>query len=437
MTLSDILLAARSAGDWKKCKAAYEKIVSDEQQSESVREQALLELAQLLADNKATADLVHLVEQVPQQYTSTSKAKLSKIIRSLVDILAATGEHSAVIETVQKLIAYANKENFQFLTRALETKLISIYLESLRYSEALALINDLLKVLKKLDDKPALVDVFLLESKCFLQLRNLPKARASLTSARTSANAIYCPPELQVELDKQSGTLHAEERDYKTSYSYFYEVAEGAFGNGDQDNAVLGVKYMILAKIMLQEVDDVINIVNGKIANKYKSTHIEAMQAISTASKQRSLHSFTDTIQKYPQELQADILVKNHLQKLYEMLLTSHILRVVEPYSRVQISHVAKLIGLDHALIERKLSMLILDGELKGVLDQSDGTLVMFEDDVAAAADQTAKKSANNNNAEELGGDQGIELYENVLLALKELDGAVDSLFLKSKLLRA
>lgn len=57
-------------------------------------------MAQLLADNKATADLVHLVEQVPQQYTSTSKAKLSKIIRSLVDILAATGEHSAVIETV-------------------------------------------------------------------------------------------------------------------------------------------------------------------------------------------------------------------------------------------------------------------------------------------------------------------------------------------------
>lgn len=65
--------------------------------------------------------------------------------------------------------------------------------------------SQLLQELKKMDDKALLVELQLLESKTYHALSNLPKARAALTSARTTANSIYCPPKLQAALDMQSG----------------------------------------------------------------------------------------------------------------------------------------------------------------------------------------------------------------------------------------
>lgn len=58
---------------------------------------------------------------------------------------------------------------------------------------------------------------------------------------------------MQAGLDMQSGILHADEKDYKTAYSYFYETLEG-YSTQEDGRAVLGLKYMLLCKIMLNLV---------------------------------------------------------------------------------------------------------------------------------------------------------------------------------------
>ena len=156
-----------------------------------------------------------------------------------------------IFSHLKECIDWAVEEKRTFLRQSLESRLIALYFDTKQYPEALVLGANLLKELKKLDDKYLLVEVQLLESKTYHALGNLPKSRAALTSARTTANGIYCPPKLQAALDLQSGILHAaDERDFKTAYSYFYEAFEG-YDSIDSPKAVTSLKYMLLSKIIL------------------------------------------------------------------------------------------------------------------------------------------------------------------------------------------
>ncbi|MBZ3884543.1 26S proteasome non-ATPase regulatory subunit 11 [Sciurus carolinensis] len=352
-------------------------IQENDEEAVQVKEQSILELGSLLAKTGQAAELGGLLKYVRPFLNSISKAKAARLVRSLLDLFldmeAATGQE---VELCLECIEWAKSEKRTFLRQALEARLVSLYFDTKRYQEALHLGSQLLRELKKMDDKALLVEVQLLESKTYHALSNLPKARAALTSARTTANAIYCPPKLQATLDMQSGIIHAaEEKDWKTAYSYFYEAFEG-YDSIDSPKAITSLKYMLLCKIMLNTPEDVQALVSGKLALRY-------------AGRQ----ALTD----YRAELRDDPIISTHLAKLYDNLLEQNLIRVIEPFSRVQ------------ADVERKLSQMILDKKFHGILDQGEGVLIIFDE---PPVDKT---------------------YEAALETIQNMSKVVDSLYNKAK----
>jgi len=273
-------------------------------------------------------------------------------------------------------------------------------------------LNKLLFELKKKDDKQLIVESQLVESKVYHALENLPKAKASLTSVKTTANSIYVVPMLQAEIDYMSGLISADEKDYNTAYSYFYETFEGYRSMNEFELAGLAFKFMLFSKVMAKAPDDCLNLINSSVSLKFQNRHVEAMKAVAQASKQQNLLMFEKCKQAYEEELLDDNVIKRHFTYLYNTLLEDNLKKIIEPYSEVQIDFVASSIGLPMERILQKLSEMILDGHINGTLDQGRNCLIVYEEP------------------------ESVEMFETALQTFKNLDGVIDSLYDKTKILK-
>jgi 26S proteasome regulatory subunit N6 len=363
-------------------RAYLEAVLGVGRAPDEAREAAAVALADVYrAAGDAPAMAALLARCRAELFGGIAKARAAKVMRVVLDTMGEMAGTAALqAATCRECIAWATATKRAFLRQRLQLRLAALMLDTREFGPALQTITALLRELKKLDDKPLLVEALLLESRIHRALHNVPKAKAALTGARTNANAIYCPQRLQAELDVQNGILNADERDFKTAFSYFFEGFEVLHTLNDR-RAPTVLKYMLLCKIMGGHADEVAAVVAGKNTQAHaKHPGTAGMQAIARAHHDRSLQAFTAAREEYRAELVDDPIVCVHFDELYSTLLEQNLARLIEPFSCVEIAHVAKLIGLPLQLVERRLSQMILDKKIEGILDQGAGTLILFDD---------------------------------------------------------
>lgn len=399
-----------------------------------IKERAVYDLTRAHCAKKQYSDVVSFLES-STFFQTVNKAKCAKVVRQVLDIVCglAPDEHDMQREICEKIVIWCRREKRSFLRQRVEAKLAAIMFQQNSFGEALLLIDSLLFELKKIDDKQLLVETHLMECKIHFGLRNVPKAKSALTASRTASNAIYVAPSLQASIDNMSGTIQTEEGDYNTAHSYFLEAFEQLDQMKDETQAMKSLKYMMLCRILDSltkalklsakgaiGVDktgrdaslDISTLVTSRQAVKYAGRDLEAMTAIAKAASERSLNGYEKVLKEYEAELQSDLLIKHHLHILQEQLLESNLIRIMEPYSCVELSHIASLMELPLSNIEKKLSQMILDGKFQGILDQGKGQLIIYEE---GEKDKAMEK--------------GLAVLEN-------MDEVVTTLFERSKALR-
>lgn len=376
-----------------------------------IKEKILTRLARLYSQAKRYDDVMGLLKQNDDFFGAVPKAKTAKIVRSILTIVAEAPDSLDVqVKLCKDVIEWCKAEKRTFLRQRVEAKLATLLLDQKDLNGALALVNSLLYELKKLDDKQMLTEVHLTEARVYHALQNIPKSKSSLTASRTAANSIYVVPLLQAELDEMSGILHCEEGDNGTAFSYFLEAFE-AYDPVNDPRAVKCLKYMILAKVLSNQLQEVPALLSGKFALKHTGPDLEAMAAITRAAKSRSLEDFKAAVAAHEARLKTDNLISHHLDVLYESMFEANLLKIIHPFSSVEIAHVARRINLKIEVVEKKLSQMILDHRFSGILDQGRGHLVIFD-----------------HSTEDVSFSKGLEVVENMNKVVEVLVGRAQRL---------
>lgn len=376
-----------------------------------IKETKIYDLVKLLVATDKGILLMHLMTTVVMPYLNTySKLKAKEMVTTLVDMVlrmkSLPGQKHVFLKA---WIDWAKDAKITHLKLDLEAKLAVVLYGTEKYQEALETVLSLMGTLKEHDYKPLLVKVLLLESRIRYCMSNPIGARVALTSSKATANGIYCPTSVRAALDMQSGIIHAHEKDFKTAYFDFFEAFKN-YDSKDYPKARKNLQYMMMCEIMLDKPGDALTFFCGKLDPKYQQdSELIVMKNFAQASINRSLAEFDKTMKEAKKCLEEDHVLKHHLMTFYDHILEQNLCKILEPFCRVQVQHVANLIHLSFEKVEKKLSQMILDKKIHGVLDKETDVMILFDN---TPVDKT---------------------YENSLELIQTLEKVVDALYQKAE----
>ena len=320
-----------------------------------------------------------------KEIKNTNNTFLVKLIDKLIGKLKKRKDLlDDIVKTIEEITKFCDETSNISMKSRIQTRLAEIYFIHEHYAKALEICNKVIFDLKRYEDNLGLIQLLLLESKVYYATNGISKSKAALTSVKTLVTKVYIEPKLQANIDLHAGILAAHEKDFNLAYSYFYEAFDvyNIPTQRKKNKALRAFQYMILSKIVGDHLDEVNNVVLSKQGKNYYGKEVEALRSIESAIREKSIKLLKENIEKN-KEYFTDPIIKYHINNLHNDLLEKNLIKIIKPYSVVEIEFVAKSIGLNYQDVLNKLRQMILDKKINGILDQGKGSLIIYESDVS------------------------------------------------------
>lgn len=182
--------------------------------------------------------------------------------------------------------------------------------------------------------------------------------------------------------------MHMSEKQWEKAREDFFE----SFRNYDEAGSLQRIqvlKYLVLA-VMLSNADD-INPFESQETKPYKSNpQIAAMNSLVDAYQRSDIHDFQSVLRQNggPGGIMSDPFIHFYLDDVLRRIRSKFVVNMIAPYSRIEVDYLARTLNITTEEMEDLIVMLILDGQIKGKIDEVTGRL-----EIEVAADIGAEEA--------------------------------------------
>ncbi|KAG8906076.1 hypothetical protein FRB99_007664 [Tulasnella sp. 403] len=390
---------------------------------------------------KQSTKLLFLVLQRPQDALKTYTELLSytksavtrnyseKSINSILDYVGEGGKSgkrkggqggkgtvNVDVEVLEKFYeatreALGEAKNDRLSTKT-NLKLAKLWLDKKEYGRLTKLVRDLHAAIADGDDQDqskgtVLLEIYALEIQMYNETRNYRKLK-EIYNATLQVRSAIPHPRIMGVIRECGGKMWMGEKKWNRASEDFFE----SFKNYDEAGSpqrIQVLKYLVLAHML---VGSEINPFDSQETKPYKNDpQITAMTDLVDAYHRREVHTAEKILRDHKATIMDDPFIRQYIGDLLRTLRTQYLIDLIKPYTRLELSFLAKQLNIDKDEVEEILIGLILEGKVEGRIDQVGGRLELdrhsaLEKKRYAALEKwtTALKSVHNGITQKSGG---------------------------------
>ncbi|KAJ7610967.1 PCI domain-containing protein [Roridomyces roridus] len=253
-------------------------------------------------------------------------------------------------------------------------KLAKLWLDRKEYARLSKLIRDLHRATAQDGDGDEsqsqrgtqLLEIYALEIQMYNETRNFKKLKEIYNATNAVRSAIPHPRIMGV-IKECGGKMWMGERQWNKASEDFFE----SFRNYDEAGSpqrIQVLKYLVLANML---TGSEVNPFDSQETKPYKTDpQIKAMTDLVDAYQRREVHSAEKILKDNHSTIMDDSFIRLYIGELLRSLRTQYLIDLIKPYTRLELSFLAKQLNVDIAEVEELLIGLILEGKVEGRIDQ-------------------------------------------------------------------